>query len=178
MLPQTSSGRWLAGITAGVFSLIAVAIVVALAASGDPEPLPEGSPEAAVQAYVQAIDDGDFRGAYRLLNAESQEACEENEFRSRTHNGNDAGMRIVLDYVDVADDNALVSVNITSFHGDPPFDFSESTHSTLFDLDRVDGAWEIVHAPWPFSGCLYPSPKPTPTPEPTQTSTSVAPTAS
>ena len=178
MFPQTSSGRWLAGITAGVFSLIAVAVVVALVASGDPEPLPEGSPEAAVQTYVQAIDDGDFRGAYRLLNAESREACEENEFRSRIRNGSDAGMRIILDYVDVVDDNALVSVNITSFHGDPPFDFSESTQSALFDLDRVDEAWEIVHAPWPFSGCLRPPAKPTPTPEPTPTSTPVAPTAS
>ena len=169
LLPQTSSARWLAGITAGVLALIIISIVVTLVAAGDAEPLPEGTPQAAVQDYLQAIDDGDLTAAYAMLTDERQAICDASEYRRFTQGGRDTDMRLSLDNVDVIGTTALVAVRVTSFRGDPPFDFSENTHSDLFQLDFIDGTWRIDEAPWPFSGCPFVPTKlplePKPTPE-------------
>ena len=178
MLPQTSSGRWLAGITAGVLALIIISIVVTLVAVGDAEPLPEGTPEAAVQDYLQSIDDGDLTAAYAMLADERQATCEASEYRRFTQGGRDTDRRLSLDNVDVIGTTALVAVRVTSFRGDPLFDFSENTHSDLFQLDLVDGTWRIDEAPWPFSGCPF---MPTKVPverKPTPSATPIPPTKS
>jgi hypothetical protein len=175
MLPQTSSGRWLAGITAGVLALIIISIVVTLVAAGNAEPLPEGSPEAAVQNYLQAIDDGDLTAAYAMLADDRQATCDATEYRQFTQGGRDADMRLSLDNVDVIDTTALVAVRVTSFRGDPPFDFSENSYSALFQLELVDGTWRVEEAPWPFSGCPFVPRKLPLEQKPTPTATPVAP---
>ena len=169
-MPQTSSARWLAGITASVVLLAVIAIVVTLAAgSGDPVPLPEGSPEAAVQDFIIAIDDGDYAAAYRHFDEETRTQCVENDFRNSVSSGRNADMRVQLESVDLFDSgDANVTVRVRTFSGSPPFDFSESNYSTTFQLREVDGQWVILNAPWPFSGCFAPRkvirpPTPTPT---------------
>ena len=173
-MPESSSARWLAGITAGVVLLAVVAVVVTLAAgSGDPEPLPEGSPEAVVQDFIIAIDDGDYSVAYRLLDEDARSQCLENDFRNRVSRGQSTDMRVQLDSVHLFDDEASVTVKVRTFSGSPPFDFSESNYTTTFQLLDVDGEWTILNAPWPFSGCGFPARPiipplvPTATPSPT-----------
>ena len=175
-MPQSSSARWLAGITAGVVLLAVVAVVVTLAAgSSDPEPLPQGSPEAAVQDFIIAIDGGNYSAAYRLLNEDARSQCIENDFRNSVSSGRSTDMRVQLESIDLFDDQASVTVKIRTFSGSPPFDFSESNYTTTFQLRDVGGEWTILNAPWPFSGCgfierkLIPTATPTPIPTPVPT---------
>lgn len=177
-MPTTSSGRWLAGMTVGVVALGLIAVIVTLlASSGDPTPLPPGSPEARVQDFILAIDDGAFDVAYDMLANEVTDNCTQSDFRRHVADGERAGLRVELDSVDLYDDEADVSVNVTSFSGSPPFDFSQNTYKARFALTRSDGGWAIDEAPWPFSGCPFPRPKPTATPAATPTPTA-SPTAS
>lgn len=175
-MPQTSSARWLAGITAGVVLLAVIAIVVTLAAgSGDPDRLPEGSPEAAILDFIVAIDDGDYSAAYRLLAQDARDQCLENDFRSRVSHGRDTDMRVQLENVDIFGEEAGVTVKVRTFSGSPPFDFSETNRTVSFQLRKTDGEWAILNAPWPFSGCSMvprnpiPTASPTPTPSPAPT---------
>ena len=171
-MPQSSSARWLAGITAGVVLLAVIAVVVTLAAgSGDPEPLPVGSPEAAVQDFIIAIDDGDLAAAYLMLDDDVRGQCLERDFVNRLDSGRDSDMRVQLESVIFFDDGASVTVRIKSFSGSPPFDFSESNYTSSFRLRQVGDTWTILNAPWPFSSCGYREPLPVPTATPTPTPT-------
>ena len=179
MLPQTSSGRWLAGITAGVVALMIVAVGVTLVAdSGDPTPLPQGSPEAAVQAFVQAIDDGGFAAGYDMLHPDLRATCDEIDFRAKTVRGSDTDMRVSLANVDTFEDTAYVTVNIRSFSGSPPFDFSENSYEVHFVLKQTDDGWRIFENSWPFGGCFRVPLKLPPTPVPTVTPTTKPATSS
>ena len=168
MIPQTSSARWLAGIALAVAALAVTAVIVTIAAgSGDPEPLPKGTPQAAVQDYILAIDHGEFDAAYDLLDTPLRENCEASEFRRQIRFGEGADIRVRLETVRTFEDEADVTVGITSFSGSPPFDFSERTHTATFSLRQGEG-WRITQAPYPFHGCPFsvPIPKPTATPVP------------
>lgn len=168
----TSSGRWLLGITAGVVLLIAAAVVVTLlAGSGDPEQLPEGSPEARVQEYILAIENDDPGAAYAMLSDDLREQCSESDFRANVSAGRGTDDRVSLEGVDVFDDTAHVDVQIRSFSGSPPFDFSENTSEVRFVLRQVDSEWAITEAPWPYGGCYRLPPEPTATPTPTPSPT-------
>ena len=159
-----------------------VAVAVTLAAgSGDPEPLPEGSPEAAVQRFIVFIDDGNYLPAYRLLDEDARSQCVANDFRATVSRGRSTDMRVRLHSVDLFDGEASVTVEVRTFSGSPPFDFSESNYTATFQLRDVDGAWTVLSAPWPFSGCrfdrrLVPTPPPTATPTPTPTPAPAEPT--
>jgi hypothetical protein len=179
MTPRTSSGRWLAGITVSVVVLAIIAVVVTLVAgSGDPPELPDGSPEAVVQDFILAVDNGEYQAAYELLHPFVRTNCPISEFRRYIEPGRDSEFRVSLRSVEEVGNEAHVTVDVTSFYGNPPFDFSESTQTSTFVLVQEDGAWLISEAPpWPFSNCpYYPERLPTSTPTPTPTpATSVTP---
>lgn len=170
MTPKTSSGRWLAGITVSVLVLAIVAVVVTLTAgSGDADPLPEGSPEATVQDFIIAVDRGELDQAYAMLHPDVQAGCPPSDFRQFVRGGEDSGFRVALNAVDRIGDQVHVVVDVTTFSGRPPFDFSEYTNTARFVLEGSEDSWTIVEAPWPFSGCPYRPPLPTATPTPTPT---------
>ena len=84
MLPTTSSGRWLAGITAAVTALVVISLVVALATGSDEPPLlAEDTPEGTVQRYFIALDAADYEAAYALLADEVRETCPLQRFRQQ-----------------------------------------------------------------------------------------------
>jgi len=169
-MPQPSSARWLAGITAGVLLLAVIAVVVTLTiGSDDPEPLPQGSPEAVVQEFIIAINDGDLRAAYGMLNNDARGQCIENDFGTRLDIQGDSDMRVQLESVNLFDSEASVTVRVKSFSGDPPFGFSERNYSSTFRLGKVGDIWTILNVPSPFGRCGYGQPLPVFTPTPTVT---------
>jgi hypothetical protein len=171
-MPTTSSGRWLAGMAIGVAALAITAVIVTLAASsGDPTSLPAGSPEARVQDFVLAIDDGEIDLAYGMLAPVISDNCSALDFRRFVDTGRSSDLRVELDNVDLIGDDAIVNVKVTSFSGSPPFDFSENQYNARFSLSKIDGAWVVMEAPWPFSGCPPPPLKPAPTPTATPDAT-------
>ncbi len=155
-MPTTSSGRWLVGIAVGVGALVILSLAVTLFSSGTPPRLlPVGSPEARVQDFILAIDDGELDAAYDMLDPDAVADCSRADFRQRASYGERAGLRVALHSVDIYNDQADVSVSVSSFSGSPPFDFSESNYDVRFALAKHDQTWAITLAPWPFSGCPF-----------------------
>ena len=173
-MPTTSSGRWLTGMVVGVIAIAIIAIVVTIfASSGDPELLPVGSPEAKIQDFVLAIDDGAFDVAHAMLSPEVGDGCSLTDFRRYVRDGQQSGLRVELENINVYGELADVTVNVSSFSGTPPFDFSENKHETYFALERTGEAWAITQAPWPFTGCPFVPLQAKPTPAPTDSQSSV-----
>ena len=168
MIPQSASGRWLAGITAVVGALVVISLVVALATGSDEPPLlSEDTPEGTVQRYIQALQDADHDAADALLSEDARERCRE-EFRPRIDPLDD--LRVRLGATRPAGDNVEVTVHVTRFSASPPFGVSERTSDYRYLLSETADGWRIVDAPWPF-GCPFlarpPVPTATPTPTPT-----------
>lgn len=155
-MPSTSSGRWLFGIAVVVGALVVISVAVTLFSSNSaPRPLPIGSPEARVQDFILAIDDGEIDAAYDMLEPDAVTECSRAYFRQHVSYSERAGLRASLHSVDIYDNQADVSVSVSSFSGSPPFDFSESNYQVWFALTKHDQTWAITLAPWPFSGCLF-----------------------
>ena len=175
MIPKTSSGRWLAGITAAVGALVVISLVVALATGTDDPPLlAEDTPEGTVQRYIVAFQDGDYATAYALLTEGARAQCPIEEFRRARRVRDDDDPRVRLDGTRPAGDDVEVSVSVTRFSGSPPFGVSEYTQTYHYLVTETDDGWRIVDALWPF-GCpfgierairLPPAHTPTPMPTP------------
>ena len=162
MVPQSSSARWLAGIGIGVAALAVASVLVTLLADSTVPMLDAGTPEGTVQRYVLLIDDGDLDPAYALLHADLQADCTVRDFRSQARHGRDADMTLRLDSIREVTDGTEVTVEVSSFSGSPPFDFSEKSYKAYF-LVRDDGdGWRILDAAWPFRGCFQPPKAPEP----------------
>ena len=156
MLPTTSSGRWLAGITATVAALVVISLVVALATGSDePTLLAEDTPEGTVQRYFVALDAADYEAAYALLADEAREGCTLQEFRRQfsfdRFDGKESS-RVRLGSTRPAGDNVEVTVRVTRFYGSPPFNVNESTSTYRYLLSESDEGWRIIEAGPPF-GC-------------------------
>ncbi len=185
MLPTTSSGRWLAGITAAVAALVVISLVVALTTGSDEVPLlDEDTPEGTVQRYFVALDAADYDAAYALLADEAREGCTLQEFRRQfsfdRFDGKDRS-RVRLGSTRPAGDNVEVTVRVTRFYGEPPFNVSESTSTYRYLLSESDEGWRIIEAGSSFGcppyrdGPLVPlRPADTPPPDPTPTQTAAA----
>ena len=176
MIPKTSSGRWLAGITTAVGALVVISVVVALATGTDTPPLlAEDTPEGTVQRYIIAFQDADYTAAYALLTEDAHERCPIEEFRKQRRLGDRDDARVRLDATRPAGDDVEVSVSVTRFSGSPPFGVSEHTSTYYYLLTETDEGWRIADAPWPFGcpfglepgGRLIPPPPAPPTPTPT-----------
>ena len=177
MIPRTSSGRWLAGITAVVGALVVVSLVVALATGSDEPPLlAEGTPEGTVQRYIRALQDGDdhaadYATAHALMSEDARERCPIEEFQRQRRFERSDDVRVRLGPTRPAGDDVEVTVHVTRFSSSPPFGASESTHDERYLLTETADGWRIVDAPWPF-GCPFmieravPAATPTPTPTP------------
>ncbi len=176
MIPQTASGRWLAGITAVVGGLVVISLVVALATGSDEAPLlPADTPEGTVQRYIRAIQDADYAGAHALLTEDARERCPIEDLRRQQRFVTEDDVRVRLGATRPAGDDVEVTLHVTRFRASPPFGVSESTSDYRYLLTET-ADWRIIEAPWPF-GCSFrarppvPTATPTPTPTPTPAST-------
>ena len=175
MIPQTASGRWLAGITAVVGGLIVISLVVALATGSDEAPLlPADTPEGTVQRYIQALQAADYAAAHALLTEDARERCPVDDLRARQRFETQDDVRVRLGATRPAGDDVEVTVHVTRFSASPPFGVSDSTSDYRYLLNETADGWRIISAPWPF-GCPFrpeirevplPDHTPTPTPSP------------
>ena len=175
MIPQTASGRWLAGITAIVGALVVISLVVALATgSGEPPLLAEDTPEGTVQRYVRALQDADRAAdpdaAYALLSEDARERCPIDDFKRRQRFEAGDDVRVRLGATRPAGDDVEVTLHVTRFSASPPFGVSESTSDYRYLLTETADGWRIIEAPWPF-GCGFRARPPVPTATPTPTPT-------
>ena len=177
MIPKTSSGRWLAGITAVVGGLVVISLVVALTTGSDEAPLlPADTPEGTVQRYIRALQDADYATAHALLDEDARERCPIEDYRQRRRFERRDDVRIRLGATRPAGEDVEVTVHVTRFSASPPFGVSESTSESRYLLTETADGWRIIDAPGPF-GCPFgiervvpiapPPPAPTPTPSST-----------
>ena len=178
MIPRTTSGRWLAGITAAVGALVVISLVVALATgSGEPPLLAEDTPEGTIQRYIRAIQDADYAGAHALLTEDARERCPIENLRQQKRFVTEDDVRVRLGATRPAGDDVEVTLHVTRFRASPPFGVSESTSDYRYLLTETADGWRIIAAPWPF-GCSVrarppeplaaPTATPTPTPAPAE----------
>ena len=171
MIPQTASGRWLAGITAAVGALVVISLIVALATgSGEAPLLAEDTPEGTVQRYIRALQDADSATAHALLTEDARERCPIEDLRRRGRFDTGDDVRVRLGATRPAGDDVEVTVHVTRFSASPPFAVSESTSDYRYLLTETAGGWRIIEAPWPF-GCGFMARPPVPTATPTPTPT-------
>ncbi len=172
MIPQTASGRWLAGITVVVGALVVISLVVALATGSDEAPLlAEDTPEGTVQRYVLALQDADYDDAHALLSEDARGRCDIDDFKRQRRFDTQDDVRTRLGATRPAGDEVEVTVHVTRFSASPPFGVSESTSDYRYLLTETADGWRIVDAPWPFGCPSGPEireipaadPKPTPT---------------
>lgn len=135
-------------IAAAVVAVLVVAAVVVVLTGPRISDLDPDSPEGVVQRFVQAMIDGDEDLASSLV-AYDEGDC--TPMPPDAMNG-DESIRITLGDVRVSGDDADVDITITRSGGGPldPYEWSDDL---TFDLGRVDGAWLIERAPWPFQIC-------------------------
>ena len=135
---------------------LAVLVTVALIATSDTETYEPGTPEAALQDFLQAGFDGDSDAMFGLLTADSRAACETTRDQERFDEGSDSdGLRAELEGMTVEGATATAEVRFEHSSGNDPFDNSSWSYNERFRLERVDGAWLIDRAgwPWPFEDC-------------------------
>ena len=154
MIPQTASGRWLAGITVVVGALVVVSLIVALAAgSGEAPLLAEDTPEGTVQRYIRALQAGEYDDAHALL-SEADGRCDIDDFKRQRRFDAENDVRVRLGATRPAGADVEVTVHVTRFSASPPFGVSESTSDYRYLLTETDAGWRVVDAPWPF-GCPF-----------------------
>lgn len=117
--------------------------------------MPAGSPEAAVQRYLRAVADEDATSLRDSYTPEVRERCEREERRRRSRFTEERQPfeADLLETRAVDADAVEVRVRITEFAGEPPFGAGGYVHSEVFVVERVDGAWLIAEAFWPYDVC-------------------------
>ena len=165
---------WLIGVGSLLAILLVASIVVALVQTVDP--LPENTPERAVQLYLEAVTDGDFEAAHNLLSTELKERCPVENLVSRSYPVRQLeDSRITLEGTELFGDKTIVTARITTIRSNSPFGSSENSYSQRFTLFEEDGGWRFTSDPWPYQGCMKPTPPPTrvPAPDPSATPTAL-----
>jgi hypothetical protein len=160
-----SSTKWLVG--AGLVVLVIIVASVMVAVLNRPQEavlLPEGTPEGTVHRYLLAIRNGETRQAYEYLDADLQERCSFEHFRSNTQHfqrqgqGTDRSrdIRVALENVEAINGEVAVRVKITEFSVSAPFNVNEWSYTQEYMLEETDGQWRFVSEPWPMTWCPQP----------------------
>ena len=144
---------WLIGAAAVLGVLLVVSIALALT-TREAEFAP-GTPEHAVQAFLRAAEDDDLETAYAMLSRELQEKCALRDFADggRYRSSDDRDTRATLRETKIVDDVTFVSVRVTRFRSDGPFDSGESSFARRFALQQESGEWKFTEYPWPYDYC-------------------------
>ena len=130
---------------------LAVLVTIALVAARGPETYAPGTPEAALQGFLEAGIDGDSAALFALVTDESRDQCQsaldEERFDEPWHND---GLRAELEDMTVTGDVATAEVRFHQRGTNDLFGSSSWTYDERFTLERVDGAWLIDRAGWPW----------------------------
>ena len=134
---------------AGVVVAMIALLTVALVATRKPASYAEGSPEEALQGFVTATLDHDEEVMLALVTDELRARCASSiEGGDVWRHGNE--YRAELESLEVDGDTAEAVVELRELSRDV---FGGSSWDTDIDyeLERVDGAWRIAGADWPWA---------------------------
>ena len=141
---MTESVRsWLVPVSAAVL----IVALVAIALVREPVELNRDTPEGTVQVYLQAMSDGDYEGAFAVLDPEFYEGCDASSLA--IYRQEDFTARIENDRK--PDDGDTVFVHVSMTFGDGgPFG-SQWTDNQAFTVVNHDGFWWITGQDvWPY----------------------------
>ena len=144
---------WFIGAASFFVALLIASIVLALT-SRETEFAP-GTPERAVQDLLRAAENDDIETAYGMLSAELQEKCELKNYADggRYRFDDDHDIRATLRDTKLVDDITFVSVRVTRFRSNGPFNSGESSYNRRFALKQEGGEWKFTDYPWPYDYC-------------------------
>ena len=153
--------RFLLGILIAIAIVIVIALLMFFTRQDRQEYMAENTPKSVVHNYSLALLNGDFGKAYSYLaEAENKPTYEtfRQAFSSRYINPGNAGLEI--GDVEIADDNAFVTVYLIYYSNDP---FSSSYRSQEeAHLERQNGTWKLLQMPYNFWAYDWYQPTPIP----------------
>jgi hypothetical protein len=149
-MPAKSSDKFLIAIVVGAILLVLIAFVVVLR-QPNPSYLPEDTPEGVINNYLLALQKDDYARAYGYLSPDlAGYPSSVTEFASDVDRDSwkfgQGGDDTVLDMGsrEPLGDEMLVTIQITHFYHNGPFDSSSYTESAWFTLSKADVNWQIV----------------------------------
>ena len=144
---------WLIGAAAFLAVLLIASIVLALT-SKEAEFAP-GTPEHSVQTLWRVAENEDIKTAYAMLSQELQQKCTLKNYMDGSGVPFDSrGSRVTLRDTKLVGDITFVSVRVTRFYGNGPFDSGESSYDRRFALQQEGGEWKFTEYPWPYDYCV------------------------
>lgn len=146
---MSGSTRWLVGLLGLVGVLVVAALLLADSAER-PTDLEASSPEGIVQRYLQAVAEDDEEAIASTLHPDRLRECDEH---GDYHGDPERDFSATLREVERDGDRAEVTVDITHYEGEPPFQSGGWDHREVFVLVRDGGAWRIQEPGWPYPGC-------------------------
>ena len=120
----------------------------------EPAQLDPNTPEGTVQVYLQALSDGDYEGAFAVLDPEFYEGCDAGSLATYRQEGFTARIEDRERPTDT--DETFVGVTMT--FGDGGAFGSQWTNYQSFSVVRHDGSWWITGEDvWPYFAwdCLH-----------------------
>ena len=143
---------WIIG-AAMFFAALLIASVVLALMSKETEFAP-GTPEHAVQSLLRAAEDDDLGTAYDMLSNDLRRKCELNDFANGGYHFNeDRDFRAILRGTKLVDDTTFVTVKVTRFYGEGPFDRNESSYDRRFALQQEGGEWKFIEYSSSYDYC-------------------------
>jgi hypothetical protein len=144
-MSQGASTRswWLFGAVA-----VAVGVLLIIALNREPVELDPNTPEGTVQNYLQAVSDGDYKGAFNLIDPSSTEGCSPADLAAGAPSEPFAA---TLGDVTTEDNWASVRVSIREGVREPgPFGPGVGGYTEFFELGNETGQWMITGHAWPY----------------------------
>ena len=130
--------------------VMAALVTFAIATNRGPLDYAEGSPEAVLQEFVSSSFDNDESAMLELLTDDARERClaafDDGLYDRSWSTGN---MRADLDEFVLDGEAARATVRFVE-GSDDPFGGSSWDYERSFTLVRVDGAWRVDRAGWPY----------------------------
>lgn len=143
MTTDRRSRRVLVVISTLVTALLGVAVVLALRAPPEFDPL---TPEGTAQGYLQAVLEGDENLASSFLTETLRDECTMSEMRHVMP----GDARIVIKHTEIDGMDAELELEITETYGEGPFDFGSSySFDETLVMERRGDRWLIAEVPWP-----------------------------
>lgn len=128
-----------------IVTLVAIAVIVAVALPDEPATYPAGSPEAAFQTFYQAWEAGDTDTAYAAMSSDVKRDITSDEYRQMDSEQSwqrDEDRRVVLLKSEVTGDRAVLDLRVDQFYqgglGGDRYSYDRSVR-----LVREDGVWLI-----------------------------------
>ncbi len=137
-----SRSWWLFG---GAALGIGALLIIALAR--EPVVLDPNTPEGTVQNYLQAISDGDYAGAFNLIDPDLTEGCRATDLATSAPRN---PFSATLGETETTGNTAFVTVTIRQGASPGPFDPAIGGYPEFFDLENKTGVWLISGRPWPY----------------------------